>query len=136
MAKNKEQNYLESVYYNPKEPGSFSVPASFYRAVKENNKHKITRKQVYDWLNSQPTYTLHRRVRKKFKRNRIIVGRIDQQWQSDLIDIQKIKQFNGGNRYILVAIDVLSKFAWGVPLKNKTGVSIIKGFQKILVNKR
>jgi len=131
MAKNKIQKYLESVYYNPKEPGSFTAPESFYRAVKERKKHNISRKQVYEWLNTQSTYTLHRRTHKKFKRNRIIVGRIDEQWQADLIDIQKIKNYNAGNRYILVAIDVLSKYAWGQPLKAKTGKCIVEGFRKI-----
>ncbi|XP_031554465.1 uncharacterized protein LOC116291433 [Actinia tenebrosa] len=131
MAKNKIQKYLEKLYYDPKQPGSFTAPESFYRAVREKSGDKISRKQVYDWLASQETYTLHRRTRKKFKRNRIIVGRVDEQWQADLIDIQKIKKYNGGNRYILVAIDVLSKFAWREPLKAKTGECIVQGFEKI-----
>lgn len=131
MAKRTLQNFLKKLYYDPKHPASFTAPESFYHAVKEKSKGKISRKQVYDWINSQDTYTLHRRTRKKFRRNRIIVGRLDEQWQADLIDIQKIKNYNGGNRYILVAIDVLSKFAWGEPLKAKTGKCIIQGFERI-----
>ena len=131
MAKRTLKNFLEKLYYEAKEPGSFTAPAAFYRAVKEKSKNQLTRKQVNDWLNSQDTYTLHRRTRKRFKRNRIIVGRIDKQWQTDLIDIQKIAQYNQGNRYILVCIDVLSKYAWVEPLKSKTGKSIIAAFKKI-----
>ena len=111
MSERKRNNFLKKVYYNVNEPGSFTAPATFYRAIKEKS-NNITRKQVTDWLNSQDTYTLHRRTRKKFKRNRIIVGRIDEQWQTDLIDIQKIAKYNQGYRYILVCIDILSKFAW------------------------
>lgn len=91
------QNFLKNLYYNVREPGSYTAPGSFYHAVKEKGKEPISRKQVFDWLNSQDTYTLLRPVLKKFKRNRIIVGRINDQWQADLIDIQKIHNHNGGN---------------------------------------
>ena len=110
MSKRSRSNFLKKLYYNVNEPGSFTAPATFYRAVKEKS-NNITRKQVNEWLNAQDTYTLHRRTRKKFHRNRIIVPGVDYQWQTDLIDIQKISKYNQGYRYILVCIDILSKFA-------------------------
>lgn len=130
MTQRNRNNFLKKLYYSIKEPGSFSAPAKFYRAVKEKN-NNISRKQVHDWLNAQDTYTLHRRTRKKFHRNRIIVSSIDNQWQTDLIDIQKIAKYNKGNRYILICIDILSKYAWAEPLQSKSGKSIIAGFKKI-----
>ena len=84
------QNFLKKLYYDVKEPASYAAPATFYRAVKEKSKDKITRKQVNDWLNSQDTYNLHRRTRKKIHRNRIIVVGIDIRWQTDVLDTQKI----------------------------------------------
>ena len=130
MSERSRNNLLKKLYYNVNEPGSFTAPATFYRAVKEKS-NNITRKHVNDWLNAQDTYTLHRRTRKKFRRNRIIVSSIDEQWQTDLIDIQKISRYNQGNRYILVCIDVLSKYAWVEPLKAKSGKNIISAFKKI-----
>ena len=131
MSERSRNNFLKKMYYGVKEAGSFTAPATFYRAVKEKSNNTITRKQVNEWLNAQDSYTLHRRTRKKFRRNRIIVGRIDEQWQTDLIDIQKIARYNNGYRYILVCIGILSKFAWVEPLKSKSGKSIIAGFKKI-----
>lgn len=131
MANKNVDKYLTSLYYNPKNPGSFASAEALFRVVQEEKNHKISRKQVYDWLSSQRTFTLHKRNRKNFTRNRIIVGRVDEQWQADLIDIQKIAKYNGNNKYILVAIDILSKFTWCEPLKNKTGKCIVQGFQKI-----
>ena len=40
--------------------------------------------------------------------------------------------FNKGFRFLLCAIDIYSKYAWVVPLKDKKGVSIVNAFQSIL----
>ena len=69
----------------------------------------------------QDAYTLHKPMRRNFKRNWVIVGGIDQQWQMDLADMQSMQKFNDGYRYLLVCIDVFSKYAWVIPLKNRTG---------------
>ena len=131
MGKRTEKKLLEKTYYTVKEPGSYTAPTKFFRAVREKSNNKISRKQVNDWLNAQDTYTLHRRTRKKFKRNRVIVGQVDEQWQTDLLDVQKIAKYNQGYRYILVCIDILSKYAWAEPLKSKSGKNILAAFKKI-----
>ena len=46
--------------------------------------------------------------------------------------MQLIGKFNKGFRFLLCVIDVFSKYAWVVPLKDKKGVSIVDAFQKIL----
>ncbi len=51
--------YLKSVYYDPKRPGSFGRIESLYRDVKQEEKFKISRKQISDWLMTQDAYTLH-----------------------------------------------------------------------------
>jgi hypothetical protein len=43
------------------------------------------------------------------------MGGIDQQWQMNLADMQSMQKFNDGYRYLLVCIDVFSKYAWVVP---------------------
>ena len=45
--------------------------------------------------------------------------------------MQLISKFNKGFRVLLCAIDVYSKYAWVVPLKDKKGITI-KTFQEIL----
>ena len=51
---------------------------------------------------------------------------------ADLADMQLISKFNKWFRFLLCAIDIFSKYAWVVPLKDKKGVSIVDAFQKIL----
>ena len=46
--------------------------------------------------------------------------------------MQLISKFNKGFRFLLCVIDIFSKYAWVIPLKNKKGISIVNAFQKIL----
>ena len=113
--------YLSSVYYNPKRSGGFGGVERLYNDVKKDGKFDISRAKIRKWLMGQDTYTLHKPARRRFKRNRVIVGGIDELWQMDLADMQPLATENDGYRYLLVCIDVFSKFAWIIPLKNKTG---------------
>ena len=128
--------YLTSVYYDPKRPGSFGGVHRLYDDVKKEGAFKISRTKIKHWLMKQDAYTLHKPMRRNFKRNRVIVGGIDQQWQMDLADMQSMQKFNDGYRYLLVCIDVFSKYAWVIPLKNKTGPSLVEAFKVILSSGR
>ena len=46
--------------------------------------------------------------------------------------MQLISKFNKGFRFLLCVIDIFTKYAWVIPLKDKKGVSIVNAFQKIL----
>ena len=107
-----------------------------YADAKKEGKFKITRNKIKEWLMKQDAYTLHKPIRRHFRRNRVIVGGIDQQWQMDLADMQSLQKFNDGYRYLLVCIDVFSKYAWIVPLKNKTGPTLVDAFKIILASGR
>ena len=56
----------------------------------------------------------------------------DNIWGVDLADKQLLSKYNKGIRYLLCVIDIVGKYAWAVPLKDKKGVTIINAFQKIL----
>ena len=51
---------------------------------------------------------------------------------ADLADMQLISKFNKGFKFLLCVIDIFSKYAWVVPLKDKKGITITNAFQKIL----
>ena len=114
-----------SVYYDPSNPGSFGGLQKFWKEVGGS------KQQVKDWLKTQATYTLHRPARKNFKRNKIQVAGLDDQWEADLVDVQGIAKYNNKMKYLLTVIDSLSKYAFVVPLKDKSGHSIVKGFTGI-----
>ena len=50
----------------------------------------------------------------------------------DLADMQSLSKYNNGIKYVLCAIDLFSKHAWVVPMKDKNGVSIVNVFKTII----
>ena len=48
----------------------------------------------------------------------------------DLADMQSLSKYNEGIKYLLCAIDLFSKYAWVVPIKDKKGTSIVNAFKK------
>ena len=46
--------------------------------------------------------------------------------------MQSLSKYNKGIKYLLCAIDLFSKYAWVVPIKDKKGVSIVNAFKKII----
>jgi len=128
-------NVLRGIYYDQSNPNSFSTATKLFKAGKEHIP-TLTLNKVRDWLSGEFTYTLHKPIRRHFKRNPIIVENIDQQWEADLVDMQEFKRFNHGYNYILTVIDVLSKYAWAEPLRDKTGKSIVKAFINIFESGR
>ena len=56
----------------------------------------------------------------------------EEQWVADVVEMQTMAKWNRGTRYLLTVVDVLSKFAWFRPLKNKTGASVVRVFQSIV----
>ena len=78
---------------------------------------------------------LHKSKRKNYPRRKIIVNHIDEIFAADLVEMQKFAKLNKGYRYLLTCIDIFSKFAWVIPLKDKKGITIKNALEKIF-NKR
>ena len=75
---------------------------------------------------------LHKPIIRKFKRRKVYSSFKYNIRGVDLADIQLISKYNKGMKYLSGVIDILNKFAWVVPLKDKKGVTINNAFQKIL----
>lgn len=125
--KTKTRALLSKVYYDPSHPASFSTVNKLWEAVKK----KVPKSEVLQWLQAQDAYTLHKTVKKRFKRNKFYVDNIDDLWQADLNDMQSLKKYNDGYNYLLTVIDVFSKHAWVRPLRKKTGTDVSKAFENI-----
>jgi transposase InsO family protein len=109
---------LKTIYYDPKNKGAYGGLQRLWRSVKGKG---YAFSDVKNWLQDQDAYNLHKPARKNFTRQRVLVGGIDEQWQADLVDMQEFSKSNQGYRYLLVVIDVFSKYAWVAVLKSKTG---------------
>ena len=75
---------------------------------------------------------LHKPVIKKFNKRKVYTQFKDNIWGIDLADMQSLSKKNKGIKYFLCAIDLFSKYAFVVPLKDKKGISIVNAFNKIV----
>ena len=78
------------------------------------------------------TYTLHKPVRKKFKRRKTIVPGAHFQMQADLVDFSLLKSYNDNYKYILVVVDVFSKKAFIAYLKTKSSSDMIEAIERVM----
>jgi hypothetical protein len=123
---------FEEVYADPKQPGSFQGAEKVQRGLKKAKDIDTAIGDVQNWLiNKKDTYTKFRPARKNFKRNPIIAPHIDAQWQGDLADVGNMDRENDKVRFLLVLIDVVSKFLFVEPLKTKQGVEVLAAVKKI-----
>src|SRR6267154_547462 len=116
------------VYFNPGLPGSFGGVNALSKAS--------NRKKVKDWLSGQDAYTLHKPVRRKFKRRRTICVGMDHLWQIDLADLSSLAQHNDGFKFLLTCIDCFSRYAWVVPIKSKHATIVTEAFSSLLIDRR
>ena len=125
-------DYLKELYYNPKKAGSYGGITSLWNAVKaEGNPHKLKYGDIKKWLSEEETYNLHKPYNDKFKREAIIVGKRDQQWDSDILVLDKLAKYNKGIKYLAVFIDLFSRKLWVEPLKKKTPDAMVQAMKKI-----
>ncbi len=122
---------LRYVYYNPKSPGYLSSLRNVYKEAKRL-RNEITQEIVQKYLEKQNTYTLHKQVKRRFPRNRVISLGLMVDWEADLIDLSKIKKYNRNIPWVLTVIDILSKKAFAVPAESKGPKDMIKAFSKVL----
>ena len=75
---------------------------------------------------------LYKPVIKKYNKRKVYSQFKDNIWGVDLADMQSLSKKNKGIKYLLCAIDLYSKYAFVVPLKDKKGISIVNAFNKII----
>ena len=97
-----------------------------------NNSNNTNNTNNTDNTNTQLADELHRRIIRKFPKRKVIPGSFDNIWGADLADMQLISKYNKGFRFLLCVIDLYSKYAWVVPVKDKKGVTITSAFKTIL----
>ena len=75
---------------------------------------------------------LRKPIIRTFNKRKVHSNFIDNIWGAILTDMQLISNFEKGFRFLLCVTDIFSKYAWIIPLKDKKGIIITNGFQKVL----
>ena len=101
-----------------------------------DKKSALLNKSSGSGIANEPNYQLanelHKPIIKKFKKRKVYSSFRDNIWGVDLVDMQSLSKFNKGIKYLLCAIDLFSKYAWVIPIKDKNGTSIVNAFKKII----
>jgi hypothetical protein len=92
----------------------------------------LPKKKVLQFLHSNNAYTQHHIAYKKFPRLKVVATRINEIWGMDLAQMDKLASDNNNINYLLVAVDVLSRFVRVQPMKDKTAPSTKAAFLKMI----
>ena len=129
---NQGEKVLSNIYYNASKPAAYQGADKIRRTLKDEGNNDIGIHKIRKWLQNQDDYSLQKPVRRRFKRAQVVVAGPDEQLDIDLMDMQSLAKDNDGVKFLLVAIDVFTRFAWVVPLKDKTGKNVEKALSVIL----
>ena len=133
--KNKAFNIAKNPKYDVYQRGLASMFYKFYdKKTKGSGVTTLANKSVVKSTpqNQQLADELHEPIIKKFEKRKVYSPFKDNIWAVDLADMQLISKFNKGFRFLLCVIDIYSKYAWVVPLKDKKCVSIVNAFQYLM----
>jgi len=117
---------LDSVYVNPRAPGSFSGVRTLKRYAGRSER------ETKKYLSARDAYTLHKPRRIRFPRRKTYSKGVADLYQIDLVDLSSLSTFNNGMRYLLTCIDVFSKHTWAVPVRTKSGREVSEAFERVL----
>ena len=127
ILREKALNIAKNPKYDGYQRRLASMVYNFFR-----KKSKVSGVNIPLEFNEQLAKELHKPIIRKFKEIKVYSGFKDNIWGADLADTQLISKFNKGFRFLLCVIDIFSKNAWVISLKDNKGVSIVNAFQKIL----
>ena len=82
--------------------------------------------------NKELAEELHKPIIRKFNKRKLHSPFINNIWGEDVADMQLISNFNKGFTFLLCVVDIYSKYAWVILLKDKKRIMISEAFQKIL----
>ena len=106
-------------------------PASFGNAKRPQILSKLSMKKEKMYLETKPSFTKYRSRRLRFPWLKVIVNDLNEIWSVDLAFVDKLAKYNRGVKYLLVAVDCLSRYLRVESLKTKYATS---NLQKIWVD--
>lgn len=123
------ENKIKENYLSPAHPTAFGGIQKVY----EFYKGKVSYNKIQKILSSIDAYTLQKEYKKVVNStNPTYVLFPRHQFQMDIAYVTHLMEYNSGYRYLLVCIDVFTKFAFVRPLINKTGREVLEAFKSIL----
>ena len=94
------------------------------------------RSKVVQYLQSKAPYTKYKQFRKTFPRLKALAYRINEIWSVDVAYMDKVAQHNNRVKYLLVAVDILSRYLRVQPMKALYAKDAVEAFKKMIKQKK
>ena len=121
-----EYRKLHGIKTSPSDPAAFGSVKILVKAS------GLPLSNVLAYLQSSSTYTKFRATKRKFARLPVVSLGINHIWSLDVAYMEKLANFDNGNKYLLLAVDTLSRKIWVQPMLNKTAAAAKAAFEKML----
>ena len=89
------------------------------------------REQVKNILKRIEAYSVQKPARRHFRRNRVLVSGMNEQFDGDLASMENVASYNSGIKFLLVLVDVFSRFLIIRSLKDKKSSTVVNALKNV-----
>jgi hypothetical protein len=132
MTDKEKRDYVQKIWTDPAHPASFSGPEKVYQIIRKEGRYNIRLGTIKKMLSNKETYTVQKPARQKFPRSRVIVSGLNAQWDGDLCSMQNVARVNDDVNFLLLLIDIFSRFLIVKPLKDKKSSIVANAIKSVL----
>lgn len=124
------QEIIKSIFTNPST--GYKSSLNTYKTFKKLHPNlKITKKEVQEYINNLSTHQIHTNQKINKDDYNQITANGKGFFQIDLIDMGNYKSHNNNYRFILIGVDIESRYSFVIPLKTKKTQEVYDGFLKM-----
>ena len=134
MDNKEKEDILPRYYFQDNNPAAFAGPQKLYSVLEKKYPGVFSIAYLRQWLSDQDAYSLQKSSRHRFKTANVRVTAIGEQFDIDLLSMSNFAEENDGVRFLLCAIDILSRKLWVRVLKSKTAKEVLSAMKDILRN--
>lgn len=132
MDKTQKEHILSEYYFDVKNPGSYLGATKLLKLLSEKYPGVFSLNFIKKWLNNQDAYAVQKQIRHRYNTPNVQVAGLNDQADMDLMSVENISKYNDGIKYLLVVIDIFSRFLLVQPLLNKKTHTVLSAVKKIL----
>ena len=117
-------NQIQTIY----EENNFPALERLYKLVKKANPD-VKRKEIKEFLNNLENVQITKEQKNKKATGHIVASSFNEVWQIDIFDLSKYSGSNNGYKYIFAIVDVFSRQALCIAMKNKNNTSCVMALE-------
>lgn len=127
---NEEEKLIAKTYYDVANGAAYFGPRKIHEFLKKKSINRVPSEyKIRKWLERNDNYTLQKPARRKIMRAKVLVAEPYEQYDADIADLSSISAQNDNYRYLLIVIDIFTRYLRIEKLKTKTGRDVLHAFK-------